>query len=60
MNEQAWQGYRTTRCHVSAEKADASLSELEMGNDIKPPKCHRIDSELVIILAVRHQKEVGY
>ena len=35
----AWQDYRTTGYHVSAEKADAWLSELEMSNDIEPPKC---------------------
>jgi predicted transcriptional regulator len=35
----AWQDFRTSGDHVSAEKADAWLAELEMGNDIEPPKC---------------------
>ena len=35
----AWQDFRTSGDHVSAETADAWLAELEMGNDIEPPKC---------------------
>ena len=35
----AWQDFRTSGDHVSAEKVDAWLAELEMGNDIEPPKC---------------------
>lgn len=37
---QAWQEYRHTGLHVSADEADSWLAELEQGNDIKPPECH--------------------
>ncbi len=36
----AWEDYRTTRLHVTADEADAWLAELEQGNDIEPPACH--------------------
>lgn len=35
----AWEEYRTTGKHVSAEDADAWLAKLELGNDIGPPEC---------------------
>lgn len=36
----AWEAYRTTGLHVTAEEADAWLAKLEQGNDIEPPECH--------------------
>ena len=36
----AWEGYRTTGHHASAEEADAWLAKLELGHDIEPPECH--------------------
>ena len=36
----AWEAYRTTGLHVTADEADAWLSQLEQGNDIEPPECH--------------------
>ena len=36
----AWEEYRTTGNHVSAEDADAWLAKLELGHDIEPPECH--------------------
>jgi predicted transcriptional regulator len=38
---QAWETFRVTRQHVTADEADAWLAKLEQGNDIEPPKCHR-------------------
>ena len=37
----AWEAYRTTGLHVTADEADAWLAQLEQGNDIDPPECHR-------------------
>ncbi len=36
----AWEEYRTTGLHVTADEADAWLAQLEQGNDIAPPACH--------------------
>ena len=36
----AWEAYRATGLHVTADEADAWLAQLEQGKDIKPPKCH--------------------
>ena len=36
----AWEAYRTTGRHVTADEADAWLAQLEQGNDIEPPACH--------------------
>ena len=36
----AWDEYRTTGKHVSAEEADAWLAKLQSGHDIEPPECH--------------------
>jgi predicted transcriptional regulator len=36
----AWEAYRATGLHVSAEEADAWLDQLEQGKDIEPPACH--------------------
>jgi predicted transcriptional regulator len=36
---QAWEAFRTTGQHVTAEAADAWLAELEQGNDVDPPAC---------------------
>ena len=36
----AWEEYRSTGLHVTAEEADTWLAELEQGNDIEPPECH--------------------
>lgn len=36
----AWEEYRTTGLHVTADEADAWLAKLEQGDDIEPPECH--------------------
>ncbi len=36
----AWEEYRSTGLHVTADEADTWLAELEQGNDIEPPECH--------------------
>lgn len=36
----AWDDYRSTGLHVTAEEADAWLAQLEQGDDIEPPECH--------------------
>jgi predicted transcriptional regulator len=36
----AWEEYRTTGLHVTADEADAWLAQLEQGNEIEPPACH--------------------
>jgi predicted transcriptional regulator len=36
----AWEEYRATGLHVTADEADAWLAQLEQGNDIEPPACH--------------------
>jgi len=36
----AWETYRATGQHVSAEEADAWLARLEQGDDVEPPACH--------------------
>ena len=36
----AWEEYRTTGLHVTADESDAWLAQLEQGNDIEPPACH--------------------
>jgi len=36
----AWEAYRMTGLHVTADEADAWLAQLEQGNDIEPPECH--------------------
>lgn len=36
----AWEAYRATGRHVTAEEADAWLAQLEQGNDIDAPACH--------------------
>jgi len=36
----AWEAYRSTGLHVTADEADGWLAELEQGNDIEPPECH--------------------
>jgi len=36
----AWEEYRTTGLHVTADEADAWLAQLEQGNDTEPPECH--------------------
>jgi predicted transcriptional regulator len=37
----AWDEYRTTGMHVTADEADAWMVQLEQGQDIEPPPCHR-------------------
>ena len=36
----AWEDYRATSKHVSAQEADAWLAKLQLGHDIEPPECH--------------------
>ena len=35
----AWEHYKTTGLHATAEEADAWLKKLEAGSKAKPPKC---------------------
>ena len=37
---QAWEGFRQTGLHLSAEEADAWLAQLEAGEDAELPECH--------------------
>ncbi|BDT70142.1 hypothetical protein os1_43350 [Comamonadaceae bacterium OS-1] len=36
----AWDDFRATGLHVTADEADAWLAQLELGNDAEPPACH--------------------
>ena len=36
----AWNHYKTTGLHVTAEEADAWLAKLEAEEDATVPKCH--------------------
>lgn len=36
----AWEAFRSTGQHVTADEADAWMSQLEQGHDIAPPECH--------------------
>jgi len=36
----AWDDYKTTGLHVTADEADAWLAKLEAGEDAEPPECH--------------------
>ena len=36
----AWEEYRATGLHVTADEADVWLAQLEQGNDIEPPTYH--------------------
>lgn len=36
----AWEEYRLTGQHVTAEEVDAWLAKLEQGHDVEPPACH--------------------
>lgn len=35
----AWEEYRSTGLHVTADAADAWLAQLAEGNDVEPPEC---------------------
>ena len=37
----AWEHYRSTGLHVTADEADAWLAQLEAGENAAPPECHR-------------------
>jgi predicted transcriptional regulator len=37
---ETWESYRRTGLHLTANEADAWLSELEEGKDVEPPACH--------------------
>ncbi|MDE2398276.1 MAG: CopG family ribbon-helix-helix protein [Burkholderiales bacterium] len=37
---EAWEAYRSTGRHLTADEADAWLAQLEEGSDIEPPECH--------------------
>ncbi|MBK5971313.1 MULTISPECIES: CopG family ribbon-helix-helix protein [Thiorhodovibrio] len=37
---QAWEAFRSTGLHVTAEEADGWLTTLEQGDDVEPPECH--------------------
>mgnify|MGYP003337695657 CR=1 FL=1 len=36
----AWEAFRKSGLHTTADEADAWLSQLEQGQDIDPPECH--------------------
>lgn len=36
----AWDEFRSTGKHVTANEADAWLAQLEQGKDVEPPVCH--------------------
>jgi len=36
----AWDNYRQTGLHVTADEADAWLAKLAEGQDVEPPECH--------------------
>ncbi|HAU58468.1 MAG TPA: CopG family transcriptional regulator [Comamonadaceae bacterium] len=36
----AWDEYRATGMHVTADEADAWMAQLEQGQDVEPPPCH--------------------
>jgi predicted transcriptional regulator len=36
---QAWETFRATGQHVTADQADAWLAQLEQGHDVNPPAC---------------------
>lgn len=36
----AWESFRATGLHVSADEADAWMAQLEQGHDVEPPECH--------------------
>ena len=36
----AWEEYRATGLHLTADEADAWLAQLQEGNDVEPPECH--------------------
>ena len=36
----AWEAFRSTGQHVTADEADAWMSKLEEGHDTEPPECH--------------------
>ena len=37
---EAWNAYRETGLHVTAEEADVWLAKLQAGKDAEPPECH--------------------
>ena len=36
----AWEHYQSTGLHVTGAEADAWLGELELGNEVEPPRAH--------------------
>lgn len=36
----AWEAFRTTGLHLTADEADDWMAQLEQGNDFEPPECH--------------------
>lgn len=36
----AWEAFRSTGQHATADEADAWMSQLEKGHDNEPPECH--------------------
>jgi predicted transcriptional regulator len=36
---QAWEAFRATGQHVTADQTDAWLAQLEQGNEVDPPAC---------------------
>ncbi len=38
---ESWEHYKATGLHLTMVEADAWMAELEGGNDVEPPPCHR-------------------
>ena len=36
----AWEAFRVSGLHLTADEADAWMAQLEQGNDVEPPECH--------------------
>lgn len=37
----AWENFRATGMHATEEEMEAWFDQLEAGNDVEPPACHR-------------------
>lgn len=36
----AWEAFRSNGLHVTADEADAWMTQFEHGHDTEPPECH--------------------
>lgn len=37
----SWQDFQQSGLHLTFEEVDSWLAQLEAGNDVEPPKCHK-------------------